>query len=320
MATDISVNDLPSKKFNKIWENGICYNEVNDIITYNKSQVEAFTWKGNVQKNFSNHLGKLKAQIKENTLEKRCRDLYYLLYGILYQLKNLKDYDTIYIGIKDTIKNHINSAFMNAAITDRGYADCLVAANDEKDYEHATIKNKKHIDDLCEDFIYIEKNINQINSSHECSKIKVYIEDEFNTRNNTYNLNKELYAKILGYYKKNNFDSFKDIIAKIKCTTTEDSQARAHLDGVEFQLDFLPFHNIIVPILSLLGFLLIFFFLYKATPLRSWFERKIRKKIIFANSENDEVSEKILEEVCEYPQTNSYNDEYNVLYNSVSDN
>ncbi|SBT00384.1 PIR Superfamily Protein [Plasmodium ovale curtisi] len=320
MATGISVDELPSKKFNNIWNEGICYSEVNNIITDKKDLVDAFRWVENVKKKFSNNLKQQKGIIDDNTLEKRCRDLYYLIYGILYQLKNLKDYNTIYTGINGAIKNHINSAFINASFTDKGYANCLVVANEEDDYEHATIKNKKYIDDLCEDAIYVEKNINQINSSHECSKIKLYLGDEFNTHNNTYNLNKEFYAKILGYYEKDNFDSFKDIIAKIKCTTSDDFQVRANLDGLESRLDFLPFHIIIVPILSLLGFLLIFFFLYQATPLRSWFDRKIRKKIIFANNENDEVSHKILEEPCEYPKTNSYNDEYHVLYNTVADN
>ncbi|SBS93510.1 PIR Superfamily Protein [Plasmodium ovale curtisi] len=320
MATDISVNDLPSKKFSKIWEDGICYNEVNDIIRYNKGQVEAFTWKGNVQKNFSNHLGKLKAEIKENTLEKRCRDLYYLIYGILYQLKNLKDYYTIYIGIKDTIKNHINSAFMNAAITDTGYANCLVVANKEEDYEHDTIKNKKYIDDLCEDFIYIEKNINQINRSLECNGIKKYFEGEISKIKPLYETDTQKYKKILQYYKQDNFDNLINIIEKIKCNAVEDFRETRDIENEETEVDFLPLHIFISSILSLFGFLLIFFFLYQATPFRSWFDRKIRKKIIFANNANDDVSHKILEDSCEYPKTNSYSDEYHVLYNFVADN
>ncbi|SBS94843.1 PIR protein [Plasmodium ovale] len=319
METSISVNDLPSKKFNNIWDEGICYSEVNNIITRKKSPEEAYKWIGNFQKNFSNNLEKHKDKINNNTRNKRCRDLYYIIYDILYQLKRLEGYNSIYSGIKENIKGFINSAFMNYSLRDSGYMNCLPASINEADYEYGNGKDKKYIDDLGEDITYIEKNIDQINSSHECSKIKAYLEEEFYTRNRIYQLNNEIYEKILGYYEKNNFDSFKDIIAKIECTTSEDSQQKVHLDDSETRLDFLPSHIIILPILFLLGFLLIFSFLCKLTPFRFGFNRKIWKKLIFSNNADDEVSHKILEHSSEYAQTNSYNDEYKVLYNSVAD-
>ncbi|SBS91763.1 PIR protein [Plasmodium ovale] len=312
----ITLNELPSKKFGNIWNKEICYDEVKNIITHEKGTADAFKWVANFRKEFKINLEKHQVNIKDNTLEKRCRDLYYIIYDILYQLKNLKHYeDSTYNTIKETIKVFIRSAFINVR-----YASCLPDSINEADYENANVKDKKYIDDLGEDITYVENNIKKINSSNECNEIKVYLEEEFNKRNQTYNLNTELYAKILEYYKKNNFDSLKDIIAQIKCTTGGNVEEREPLDNPENQVDSFPLHNLIVPVLSILGFLLIIFFLYKATPFRSWFDRKIRKKIIFSNNAYDEVSHKILEESCEYPQTNSYNGEYNVLYNSVAEN
>ncbi|SBT55979.1 PIR Superfamily Protein [Plasmodium ovale wallikeri] len=311
----ITLNELPSKKFGNIWNEEICYDEVNNIITHKKGTGDAYKWLTNFGKKFKINLEKHQVNINDNTLEKRCRDLYYIIYDILYQLKNLEHYEySTYNTIKETIKVYIRSAFINI-----GYASCLPDSINEADYEYANVKDKKYIDDFCEDITYIEKSVNQINSSHECNEIKVYLEEEFNKRNQTYNLKKELYAKILEYYKKNNFDSLKDIIAQIKCTTGENVQEKELLDDPETPVDSSHWHSIVAPVLSLWGFLLIFIFLYKATPFRSWFDRKIRKKIIYSNNENDEVSHKIFEESCEYPQTNPYNDEYNVLYNSVAD-
>lgn len=63
----------------------------------------------------------------------------------------------------------------------------------------------------------------------------------------------------------------------------------------------------------------IFYSLIQVTPFRSWFYGKIRKKGDLENNVNDEISNEILEKSYKYLQANSYNDEYNVLYNSVAD-
>ncbi|SBT57066.1 PIR Superfamily Protein [Plasmodium ovale wallikeri] len=311
----ISVSDLPSKKFNNIWDEGICKSEVTDIITHKKVPDAAYTWVANFGKNFKVNLDKHQVDINDNTLEKRCRDLYYIIYDILYKLKNLEGYkNNTYDSIKETIKGYINSAFIN-----KRYWSCVPASINEADYEYAKIKDKKYIDDLGEDVTYVENNIDDINSSHECSVIKLYLEQEFRTRNDSYNLDNETYTKIIQYYKKSNFDSLKDIIEKINCNTGGDFQVEEHLVDQETPVNSFPLNIVIVPVLSLLGFILIIYFLYKVTPFSSWFDRKMRKKIIFSNNVNDEISHKTLEEACEYQQTNAYHDEYNVLYNSVAD-
>ncbi|SBT55993.1 PIR Superfamily Protein [Plasmodium ovale wallikeri] len=315
MTTSISVNELPSKKFNNIWDEGICKSEVTDIITHKKGPEAAYTWMKNFRKEFTENLEKHQAYINDDAIEKRCRDLYYIIYDILYELKNLENYeDSTHNTIKETIKGYIRSAFIN-----KNYWICLSSLFNEDYYEHVNLKNKKYIDNLCEDISYIEKNINQINSSLECSGIKVYIEEEFRRHKLTYNLDNEVYTKILEYYKKSNFDSLKDIIEKIKCTTGVELQETALLGNQETPVDSIPLHIFIAPILSLCGFLLIFLFLYKVTPFRSWFYGKIRKKFDIKNNVNDEISNEILEKSCKYLQENSYNDEYNVLYDSIAD-
>ncbi|SBT02299.1 PIR protein [Plasmodium ovale] len=315
MTTSISVNELPSKKFNNIWDERICKSEVTDIITQKRGLEAAYTWMENFRKGFKDNLEKHQADINNGTIEKRCRDMYYIIYDILYQLKNLEHYGSSnYNSIKETIKGYIRSAFIN-----KDYWICLSSLFNEENYEPVNLNNKKYIDHLCEDITYIEKNINQINSSLECSGIKVYIEEEFRRHKLIYNLDNKVYTKILEYYKKSNFDSLKDIIEKIKCTTGVEVQETALLGNQETPVESLPLHIFIAPILSLGGFLLIFLFLYKVTPFRSWFYGKIRKKGDLENNVNDEISNEILEKSYKYLQANSYNDEYNVLYNSVAD-
>ncbi|SBT83595.1 PIR protein [Plasmodium ovale] len=312
----ISVDELPSKKYKNIWDEGICYSEVNNIIAHKKIPAEAYKWIGKFQKNFKNNLETHHVEINNNTREKRCRDLYYIVYDILYKLKNLRGYDDInYNAIKSAIKHYINSEFIN-----KGYASCLPDSINEADYEYPNVKDKKYMDDLVEDIIYIEQKTNEINRSLECNGIKKYFEGELSKIKLLYEADEQKYKKILQYYKQDNFDNLINIIEKIRCNTVEDFRETRDIENEETEVDFLPLHIFIASILSLFGFLLIFFFLYQATPFRSWFDRKIRKKIIFANNANDEVSHKILEEPCEYPNTNSYSDEYHVLYNSVADN
>ncbi|SBT52673.1 PIR Superfamily Protein [Plasmodium ovale wallikeri] len=310
----ISLNEFPSKKFNNIWNDGICFHEVNNIITHSRNLAEAYTWMRNFQKNFSSHLEKNKVIIQNNTLEKRCRDLYYIVYDVLYKLKIFKENtQATYNPIKSGIKTLIDSAFLNI-----GNGSCLSSLIHEVDYESANVMKKKYVDDLGEDITYIEPKIDEINRSLECDTVKTYLEAEILKIKLIYEENPENYKKILQYYKKDNFDHFEKVIAKIKCTS-EKAQEKTLSENQETPANSSPLHIFLVSNLSLFGFLLIFFFLYKVTPLKSWFDRRIRKKVKFLNSTNDAESNKISEEESEYLDISSNNDEYNVLYNSVAD-
>ncbi|SBT00778.1 PIR protein [Plasmodium ovale] len=308
MATDITVNELPSKQFNSIWNEGICYNEVTDIITNNKIPSETYRWMDNFRKVFKVNLEKHQVNIKDNSLEKRCRDLYYIIYDILYKLKNLKEYThEIYNPIKLGIKRFIDSAFIGIQ-----NGSCLSFSINEVDYENVNIMNKKYIDDLGEDITYIEKKMNEVNRSIECNALKKYLEGEIIRIKSIYETDPENYKKILQYYKQDNFDHFENIIGKIKCTSGN-AQETALMENKDVSVNFLPLHIFIVPFLSIFGFLLIIFFIYKVTPFRYWFDRKIRKNIKFSDSINDEITDKFLIESPRYIQTNSYATGYNVL-------
>ncbi|SBT57068.1 PIR Superfamily Protein [Plasmodium ovale wallikeri] len=301
--------ELPSKKFNNIWNEGICYSEVNNIITDKKDSVDAFRWVKNVEKNFSDNLKKQKVIIDDNTLEKRCRDLYYLIYGILNQFKNLRNYGHIYNGIKVTVKSHINSAFINLK-----YANCMMNDTKENYYEQANLKDKKYIDDICEDIKYIDSNISDINSSSKCKEIKEHILEKNSSLRTTYNPESD--SDILKYYKFKSLDELDNIIKKIKCTPNGDTE-QLELTGGSHEASQLSGHIPIIFIFSFLGFLPMCLFLYKVTPVGTWLKMRIKKKIKLDNNLSDETENEIYEETSECVRNNLHDDKYSILYHST---
>ncbi|SBS94338.1 PIR protein [Plasmodium ovale] len=309
MATSISADELPSKKYKNIWNKGICYSEVNNVITDKKDLVDAYRWVENVQKNFSNNLKQQKDIIDDKTLEKRCRDLYYLIYGILNQLKNLRNYDHIYNGIKVTVSSHINSAFINLK-----YANCMMNDTKEKYYAQANIKDKKYIDDICEDIKYIDSNISDINSSSKCNEIMQYIVEKNSSLKTTYNSERD--SDILKYYEFKSLDELDNIIKKIKCTSNGDTE-QLELAGSSHEASQLSGHIPMIVIYSFLGFLPLCLFLYKATPVGTWLKIRIKKKIKLDNNLSEETENEIFEETFECVRNNLHDDKYSILYHST---
>ncbi|SBT02915.1 PIR Superfamily Protein [Plasmodium ovale curtisi] len=310
MATVISVNDFPSTQFKSIWNDGICYDEVNSIINHKKSSSEDSKWIINFQNCFKNNLEKHKDKLINNTPDKRCRDFYYIIYDILYQLKNLINYnDHTYNTIKETIKRYIDSACISLR-----FPNCLSSINKEVDYEHSDIQDKKYIDDLCEDIKYIHSNIIHINSSSHCKEIK----DHILGRNSSAQakLISGKYSDILNHYKFSSFDELNGIIKEIRCNSDENTEQSALTrDSQETsQLSDEPVPMVVI--FSLLGILPVCFFLYKFTPVGTWLKTQIGKKIKLDNNLDAETDNEILDETSEYARNNLYYDKYNILYNT----
>ncbi|SBS89148.1 hypothetical protein POVCU2_0052680 [Plasmodium ovale curtisi] len=72
--------------------------------------------------------------------------------------------------------------------------------NSEIDEEFKYMKNKKKIDDFCEDVAYIVENISEIHSN-VCKEIKTYIVEQITILKPIYTTSGTKYSDILGYYK-----------------------------------------------------------------------------------------------------------------------
>ncbi|SBT02994.1 PIR Superfamily Protein, partial [Plasmodium ovale curtisi] len=306
----ISVNDFPSTKFKSIWNDGICYDEVNSIIAQKKGITDAYSWVMSFKKKFKDNLENRQIEIKKHELEKRCRDLYYIIYDILHKLKNVIDYDdSLYNNISDTIKGHINSTFINLS-----YLSCLSVANKGDDYAHENINDRKYIDDLCEDVKYIENNIREINSSSQCKQIEKNILERKGNMQATLNSGK--HSDIPKHYKFSSYDELDNIIRKINCTSDSKTEQIA-FKGYSQETPQLSVEHIpMVVIFSLLGFLLACFFLYKFTPLGILLKIRIGKKIKLENNLSEELENEVSDETSEYVRNNLYNNKYNILYNT----
>ncbi|SBT74347.1 PIR protein [Plasmodium ovale] len=257
MAPAISVNDFPSTKFKSIWNDGICYDEVNSIINHKKGSSEDSKWMINFRNNFKNNLVKHKDKLNNNTRDKRCRDLYYIIYDILHKHKNLRNYDdNTYDPIKKGIKSYIDSAFIPLS-----FASCLSILYKEDDYKHSDIQDKKYIDDLCEDVKYIENNITKINSSSHCKEIKEHILGR-NSSLQAKNISGK-YSDILKHYNFSSFDELNGIIEKIKCNSDENTERSVLTSDPQEKSQLSEEHVPMVIIFSLLGILPMCFFLYK---------------------------------------------------------
>ncbi|SBT52465.1 PIR Superfamily Protein [Plasmodium ovale wallikeri] len=310
---NILKTDIPSIKYKDIWNDGICYNEINEIIVHNKDPQDADTWTNNFRTQFYTFLEMRADKFFNYNPKKRCRDLYYILYYILYKIKNLRDYEESYENIKLAIKN-----YMDSALGIHDYAICIRDSFNEdcNNYNKIEEGNKKKIDDLCEDIDYTKKNYDKINKSSECAEIKKHIDHQYETLKEVYNANSQKYSDVLGYYEFTSFNELDNIIKKIQCSSDGNLHASAQALNPDRMSSLSGGQISIILFLSLFGCLLVCFFLYKHTSLGLWLNNRIGKKIKFFNKMNYENNHEIIEEMSGYLQDNLHNEEYNVLYHS----
>lgn len=103
----------------------------------------------------------------------------------------MRKYNEItYYYIKETIKDYINSAFIN-----KNYWRFVPILINEADYEYANVKDKKCVDDIAVEIIYIEPKKNEINRSLQYNLIKKYSEEEIIKINSSYEADMQKYKK-----------------------------------------------------------------------------------------------------------------------------
>ncbi|SBT56980.1 PIR Superfamily Protein [Plasmodium ovale wallikeri] len=309
---DIRESDLPSKRYKDVWNEGICYDEVNGIINEEKEPSEADKWMKNYQTKFTITLDEHIDGFKKNNPKKRYRDLYYILNVIFYRIKLIDKYSSFHDFIEETIRGYTKN-ILRVYDKDNFHENPINVSN----YNQVEIENSKKIDNLCEDIDYIDKNIEQINSSSQCQNIQSFIQQENQELKAIYEDSSDKYSYILQFYNYPSFNHFENIIQKIYCKShvSDARSPEVHDSDVTYQN--LRKHITALSILSPLGILLIGFFLIKTTPIGNWINTRIRKKIIFWNKLNDDENHKIVENNCEYSQINSNNDKYDMLYHSI---
>ncbi|SBS91720.1 PIR Superfamily Protein [Plasmodium ovale curtisi] len=279
--SNILKKDIPSIKYKDIWNEGICYNEINEIIEQNKSPQDADTWTHNFRTQFYTFLEIRADKFFNDNTKKRCRDLYYILYYILYNIKLLQNYEQSYDNIKQSIKN-----YMDSALKIHDYAICIRDALNEDCNHYNKIEevNKKNIDDFCEDIYFVNTHHESINISIECREIQGYIKYKISSLNSIYTDKDNKYSEILNFYNFTSFNDFNNITQKIKCKNEGAESFSITQDKSDISQSN-EINKSIFPILSLSGVLLHFFIF--TTPFGSWLNTRMRKKIKFDNNTSD---------------------------------
>ncbi|SBS99849.1 Pv-fam-c protein [Plasmodium ovale curtisi] len=279
--------------YKDVWNEGICYNEVNGIINEEKEPSEPDKWMDSYQTKFTINLDQHIDGFRTNNPKKRYRDLYYILNIIFYRIKLIDNYNTFHDLIEETI---------------RGYKENILRVYDKDNflqntinvskYNQVEIENNNKIDNLCEDINYFDKNMEQINSISQCQYIQSFIEQQNQDLKVIYEDSSDKYSYILQFYNYSSFNQFEKIIQKIDCKS-HISYAHSHeMHDSDVTYQILRKHITALSILSPFGILLIGFFLIK-------------------NKLNDEENQKIVKNNCEYSQIKSSNDKYNMLYYSI---
>ncbi|SBS93737.1 PIR Superfamily Protein [Plasmodium ovale curtisi] len=316
MESSISKGDIPSIKYKDIWKDSISYNEIIEIIHNQKEPYHANQWISNFRTKFNSYLEEYVNKLSDKNPQKHCRDLYYLLEDVIHKIKFLPGYDKSYDFIKKSIKNTMDTELKN-----NGYILCVKDAFNEFDinYNEIYIKNKKKIDDLCENINYTNKNYGKINNSSECAEIKKHIDHQYEILREVHNSNPAKYSDVLAYYEFTSFNDLENIIKKIQCVSGENLHASAqgyNSDGIP---SLSGVHIFLLLVLSLFGSFVPCFFLYKPTPLGLWLRKRIGNEINFFNKINYEKKHRILGDISEYLQDNLHNEEYNVFHHSSGD-
>ncbi|SBT47315.1 PIR Superfamily Protein [Plasmodium ovale wallikeri] len=310
MPDDINVDKLPSKIHYNVLKECMKYDKIDDFINNVERSTDANAWILNFNEYSSNYLD-MYIDDTVNNPNKRCRDYLYLLEDIITKIKGSSLYENKDDNMLMNIDNYKKHTLMS-----KGYEECPVDSEDE---ESIYTNSRKRFDDFCEDITYINRNINEINSSSQCSEIKNYITAESTILKSSYDQSLDEYFHLLKYNKFTSFNEFSIIIEKVTCKKPEISSGEENLLQPHASPELSGVHISIPVIFSLLGILFFCIYLYKFTSFGPWLNRHIQKRKIIWNNLNDRFNEQILQEKYEISQKDSNISGYDMLYHSLSD-
>ncbi|SBT55716.1 PIR Superfamily Protein [Plasmodium ovale wallikeri] len=309
MPDEISKDKLPSKIYYKELQEYIHYKDIEDILKSIKEISSSGEWTSNFSKYAEKYTDKYPENDSRNNSSKRCRDLIYILNVIKWEINKSSKFEGTQEIINSTIDNYISSF-----LTPLGYENCYIKLSTESE----VIKNKKILDDLCEDVDYVQKNTKQINSSEKCNEIREYISEQITSAKSKNMFSSAEYSDILGYYKFSS-DNFDNITQKVHCTDSSNSESLSELQHQSGTSKNTGKEMSISITLSLLGIMFICFLLYKITPIGPWLNEVIKKKLKLGNNRSDDISQELFGDIFVSSQKKSHKELYEISYNSLDD-
>ncbi|SBT55715.1 PIR Superfamily Protein [Plasmodium ovale wallikeri] len=338
MATDITINDLPSEIFYKELKRNLDYDTLENYVKNYPGEEVINNWlpelKSKIEKYFSS---KPKEFLQHNV--KLCRDLNYFMCDIVQKIYSLNsNLNVMHTWGFDT-KNYIKEYF-----NDKHDFNCSV------NFEYLLYSpNMKLLDDFCEDSKFIKGKRSIIQNNDQCQSIfenmstrKAKLKELRKTEER-----KNKFSKISVNCSMQDLDSiYEGITCASKTKHLAQSigvdgvttHANSHTSGEASRIDILPslsehpheahessseltenrtnafFALIFLPIL---GILLFSSFLYKFTPFGTKFNEYFRKKkYIYINQDNDEINN-FFTNTIKFKDTYSENMHHKISYQAV---
>ncbi|SBT57175.1 PIR Superfamily Protein [Plasmodium ovale wallikeri] len=170
---------------------------------------EIYEWSKNLNGYLINYFNLYVDKWSDKNIKKRCRDFNYIFNTIIREIEENDMYSTHYTTLNNSINNYITIQFQNHRL------NCEKALNDSEEY--ADIEYGKKINDLCEDFYYINNKLGEINNSYQCEEIFNYIEGQKSSLKTVYEDRSHKYSQYLVFHDFPSYNDFDNIKKNIKC-------------------------------------------------------------------------------------------------------
>ncbi|SBS91200.1 PIR protein [Plasmodium ovale] len=323
MSVSISVNDLPSVKFE---------NELKKITNYYtfETYAKAFTseeaidnWITNFKQNAEQYLTVSYNNSSFNH-EKRCKDFNFLITNTISKLVSLS-----YGFVKEPQRAEDIRQWRKTYFS----ANPKFMCKEEKKYRSQDIKT---LDNFCEDSEFIKQNMNKIKKK-ECESIYdnislrknklVAIHTKQMRGNSTLEINSSCNTKILESIfpiidcnsideneSKPNEDHNSSNLLEIRDESASPTQRSLHGEALPTTGEGGKNNTIALVSLPILGILVFSFLFYRYTPFGSKFHEYFRNKQDISINKNDEVTDQMLSGTSQYNDIYSENMQYNLSY------
>ncbi|SBT02461.1 PIR Superfamily Protein [Plasmodium ovale curtisi] len=342
MTESISVNELPSVKYEEKLKHSINYNTLETSIKNVIKDDEINSWVQNLKSKVEFYLNNSPDHFSFNN-DKRCKDFNYLITKIINLIHSLSDNMEKIAAWSDEIKNWRDDYFSRnpSLICDKNnkYGDLQL----------------KDLYDLCEDNIFILEKLEDIKKSDKCESIISNLSERKNKLKSKEKIlqRKIVHEQILDVQcsteiLKNAFPSF-NCTPITRSATSSDSHAgndnqlasetsvemlknhsssspgditdekeRSNAFGGESKTSNSPSSNASGLIsLSILGVLVLSFLLYRYTHLGPKLHNYIFNKEGIPIHHNDKTTEQTLSNISNYEDTYSENLRYNLSYQTL---
>ncbi|SBT57862.1 PIR Superfamily Protein [Plasmodium ovale wallikeri] len=279
---------------------------------------EAFPGIHDMCKRLAKNINYIKEKKTSDNLNYLCTYLFYWIHENVTKL-NI-DAKSNYKNIMDMLHSECNDIKKIIGIPDNNLCNYEVSKLDIEN-----VNKKKYFFEFFDDYETMRKEIAP--SGGNCSKYFDYITDIAKMYGELDKICKPDINNCYKFYTINKNPNPNILLSSPSCSNIADSkrpfsdsfphsspQAADHQGNAS---NFEYYHTYIAVVLSLLGIILMFFFIYKLTPIGPWLYNQLLKKKLLRNYFNGEDSQELLEYTSDSVDMNSQKTEYNLQYYSA---